>query len=209
MRPLALGAVLGPILFTLAWIVFGILQPPVHNMYGVMGGLDGAVSNPISGLGVGPMAVVVNAAFILCGLMTALGVIGFTGILGAGRPAWLRWLCAAVLMLSPLGLVLAGIFTLATSVAWHSLGAALLFVTPVVGFIIAGIGLRDAQGRRPFGGRLWLAAPLTLGLLVLFATSFNLPHIAAGQGVAGLTERALILEIQAWYVALGLGACRR
>jgi hypothetical protein len=55
-RWLALGAVAGPVLFELAWIVLGVLQPATMTPYGVLGGLSGAISNPISGLGVGPNA---------------------------------------------------------------------------------------------------------------------------------------------------------
>jgi hypothetical protein len=73
---LALGAVVGPILFTLAWVFLGLLQPPTKNMYGVMGGVSGAISNPISGLGVGPQAQPFNASFVLCGLMLLAGVVG-------------------------------------------------------------------------------------------------------------------------------------
>ena len=52
-RWLTLGTAVGPALFALAWIVLGVMQPAVRTPYGVLGGISGAISNPISGLGVG------------------------------------------------------------------------------------------------------------------------------------------------------------
>ena len=47
------------------------------------------------------------------------------------------------------------------------------------------------------------AGPLTLALVVLYFLAFT-PTIQGIQtGVAGLTERIAVLEIGAWYVALG------
>ena len=40
-RWLALGGVVSPVLFTAAWVGLGLLQPPVRNIYGVMGGIAG------------------------------------------------------------------------------------------------------------------------------------------------------------------------
>jgi hypothetical protein len=60
-----------------------------------------------------------------------------------------------------------------------------------------------------FGTALMAAGPVTLVLTVLYFATFT-PTIQGIQtGVAGLTERILVLEIQAWYVALGWLAYRR
>ena len=54
-----------------------------------------------------------------------------------------------------------------------------------------------------------LGSPLTLALMVLYFLTFT-PTVAGTQsGVAGLTERILVVEILAWYVALGWLAFRR
>ena len=55
---------------------------------------------------------------------------------------------------------------------------------------------------------LLVAGPLTLVLLVSFVATFHLSAVVAGTGVAGLTERLLVLEIHAWYAALGWLAFR-
>jgi hypothetical protein len=207
-RQLALGAVIGPVLFTLAWIVLGILQPPTRDMYGVMGGISGAISNPISGLGVGPEAQLFNAAFVLCGFLTLAGVVGVFQTLGTNRP--ISSLISMILMvLSPLGLEMAGVYTLAISIPLHMLAAALLFLTPVVSFIVAGLCFRSIPDWRRFGTWLMIGSPLTLLLFVLYAMSFNQAGVAAGEGVAGLTERIMMLEVSAWYVAMGWKAFRR
>jgi len=208
-RWLALGTVISPVLFTLAWIVLGVLQPATKTEYGVMGGVPGAISNPISGLGVGPHAGLFNAAFVLCGLLGAAGIVGVFQTTRANVRAAVRWACAALLALSPLSLAMAGIFTLASSLLLHNLAALLLFAIPVLGFLAAGFYFRTIPRWWQFGNRMLLGSPLTLLLLVLFVRTFDLAAVAAGLGVAGLTERALLLEIQAWYVAMGwLAFCR-
>src|SRR5262245_58418672 len=82
-RVLAVGAVAGPLLFTLAWIDLGVLQPPTLTAFGVMGGIAGAISNPISGLGVGPVAAQFNVAFVVCGLLQAIGCVAAVEVLAA------------------------------------------------------------------------------------------------------------------------------
>lgn len=208
-RVLAFGAILGPVLFAVAWIVLGVLQPATKTDYGVMGGISGAISNPISGLGVGPYAQLFNAAFVVCGLILLAGVIGvFQIILANARPA-VRRTSTVLLAISPLGLAMAGIFTLKSSVALHTVAAGLLFYVPVVGFLVTGLFLRRIPRYRRLGALLLVASPLTLVLAVLYGITFDVATIAAGHGIAGLTERILLVEIHAIYVALGLTALRR
>lgn len=207
-RGLAFGAIAGPVLFAIAWIVLGVLQPATKTDYGVMGGISGAISNPISGLGVGPHAQLFNAAFILCGLMLLAGVIGvFQIIMASARPA-VRCVSTALMAISPVGLAMAGIFTLQSSVALHTVAAGLLFYVPVVGFLITGLVLRRIPHHRRLGSVLLVASPLTLILAVLYGITFDVATIAAGHGIAGFTERVLLVEIHAVYVALGLSALR-
>jgi hypothetical membrane protein len=208
-RWLALGAVVGPVLFTLAWIVLGLLQPAMRTEYGVMGGVSGAISNPISGLGVGPNAQLFNAAFILSGLMLLAGVVGIFQTTRASGQAAARRACAALLALSPLGLAMAGIFTLESSLLLHNVAALLLFAPPVLGFLAAGLYFRHIPRWRRFGNWLLVGSPLTLLLMFLFVRTFDLATVAAGLGVAGLTERVLLVEIHAWFVAMGWLAFRR
>ena len=201
-RWISLGAVAGPILFMLAWIVFGLLQPTRSSEYGLMGGVSGAITNPISSLGVGPNARQFNLAFVLCGVTTMIGVAGTLQIAkskGLGAPR----IVAALLLLSPAGLAMAGVFDLPTSVAMHNVAALLVFFTPVFSFAAAGTYFRRIPGWRRFGSFLVAGSPLTLLLTILFVMTFRLTAVTEGRGVAGLTERILMTEIHCWYVAIG------
>jgi hypothetical membrane protein len=197
------GAVVGPISFTIAWLMLGTLQPATMTEYGIIGGLSGTVTNPISSLGVGPNAGLFNFAFVACGLLTLVGVWGVFYAAQTTPPTARRNLCAALLALSPLGLALAGIFTLANSLALHNLAAFLVFVVPIMAFPITASYYRRLAHLRRFGNLLLAAGPAAFVLLALFLSTFHISSIVAGAGVAGLTERLLLAEIQAWYVALG------
>ena len=179
-RWLALGAVVGPLLFELAWIVLGVLQPATTTPYGVLGGVSGAITNPISGLGVGPNAALFNAAFVVCGLIQLVGEVAVVCLTGGSH--WSRMRVASLLLLamSPIGLMMAGIFTL-DSLFLHLTAALLLFVTPVVSFIVAGLYFRGVPGWRTFGSWLmFVGSPLTLLLWIVYSASFDVATVAAG-----------------------------
>jgi len=50
---------------------------------------------------------------------------------------------------------------------------------------------------------LLLASPLTLALTILYFATFTPTAEGAKTGIAGLTERILVTEVLAWFVALG------
>jgi hypothetical protein len=206
-RWLALGAVAGPALFTLAWFILGFLSPG-FTIFGTEISPYSPISQPISGLGLGLTAPFMNAAFVLSGILLMAGVIGvFQTMRASSRPA-LRWACAALLELSPLGLVVAGLFTLENPLP-HLIGFLLATGTPVLSFLAAGFYLRGIPPWRRFGTWLLLGSPLTLLLVVLFFLTFDQTTIVAGDGVAGLTQRILAVEVLAWFVAMGWLAFRR
>jgi hypothetical protein len=208
-RWLALGALAGPALFTLAWLVLGFLSPG-FTIFGTKIAPYSPISQPISGLGLGPTAPFMNAAFVLSGILLMAGVIGVfqtQTISASSRPA-ARWACAALLALSPLGLVVAGIFTLEEPLP-HLIGFLLTTGIPVLSFLAVGFFLRGIPRWRRFGTWLLLGSPLTLLLVVLFFLTFDQVTIVAGHGVAGLTQRILALEVLAWFAAMGWLAFRR
>jgi len=205
---LALGAVAGPIVMTLAWVVLGLMRPATKNEWGVSGGITGMTTQPFSGLGLGPNAFLFNMAFIVSGLLVMAGVFGvFQTIETSDRPS-ARRLCVALLALSGLGSVIDGIFTL-ESFLLHMIGFLLGVGTPVLSFLVAGLFLRHIPRWRRFGTWLLFGSPLTLILVVLFFLNFQYDKMAAGLGVAGLTERILVIEVQAWFVAMGWLAFQR
>jgi hypothetical protein len=205
-RWLALGAVAGPILFTLAWFILGALSPG-YTAWGVRIAPYSPISQPISGLGLGPTAPFMNAAFVLSGLLMLVGVVGiFQSIRVMGALA--RWSCILLLVLSPLGMVVDGFFTLESFLP-HTAGFMLGCATPVLSFAVIGLMLRRVKGFRGFGTWLLLGSPLTLALLILYFLTFSPTVVGIQTGVAGLVERILIIEVQAWFVVLGWLAFRR
>jgi hypothetical protein len=205
-RRLALGAVVGPILFTVSWIVLGELSPG-YTAWGIQFAPYSPISQPISGLGLGPTGPYMNAAFLLEGLFLLAGAVGIAQAIpqiGAGA----RWCCMALLALSALGAAMDGIFTLESFLP-HFIGFGLGCGTPVLSFLVIGFLLRRTPSLRRLGNGLLLASPLTLVLLILSVATFNQATVVAGQGIAGVTERILIVEVSAWFVALGWVAVRR
>lgn len=206
-RWLALGAVAGPILFTLAWFVLGFLSPG-YTIWNIRIEPYSPMSQPISGLGMGTTAPFMNAAFVLSGLLLLAGVIGiFQTMKSIGRST-ARRACAALLALSPLGLVVDGIFNLEAMMP-HFMGFLLGVGSPILSFPVAGFLLRGIPRWRRFGSWLLLGGPLTLLLLILFFLTFEPSVSGASEGVAGLTQRLLAVEVQAWFVAMGWLAFRR
>jgi hypothetical membrane protein len=206
-RRLTLGAVAGPALFTLAWLVLGFLSPG-YPLFGTLIAPYSPISQPISGLGLGPTGAFMNTAFVLSGLLLLAGV---AGIFRTVRPSGRRpagWVWAALLALSPLGLVVAGSFTL-EAVMPHLLGFLLATGTPVASFLTTGLFLRGIPGWRRFGTWLLLGSPLTLVLLVGFFLTFDPAAAGANVGMAGLVQRVLAVEVHAWFVVMGWLAYHR
>ena len=203
-RWLALGVIAGPVLFTLGWFVIGFISPG-YTMWGTRIAPYSAVSQPLSGLGLGPTGPFMNTIFIASGLLIVAGAVGvFSAIPELGSTA--RWIGTIVLALPGLGSVMDGIFTL-EHFFLHFVGFGLALTT-IVGFPVIGYLLRRVRGWRGFGSGLILAGPLTLALTVLYFATFTPTIEGIQHGVAGLTERILVLELQAWYVAIGWLAFR-
>lgn len=199
-RWLALGAVIGPALFTAFWLVLGFISPG-YTLWGIRVAPYSAISQPVSGLGLGPTAPFMNTAFLVGGLFLLVGIVASMQHIRELSPVS-RWGSGTLLALSPLGQILCGIFTL-ESMVLHSIGFLLALGSPVLSFLLVGLSLRRIPRWRPLGGRLLLASPLTLILVVLFFMTFNPKASGSGLGVAGLTQRILILEVHAWFVSLG------
>lgn len=206
-RWLALGAVAGPVLFTLAWFVLGFVSPgfPVGGEWVAP---YSPVAHPISGLGMGETAPYMNSAFVVGGLLLLAGVIGAFRTIAADRRTTGWWTSVVLLGLAPVGLVLAGLFDLDHELP-HFVGFGLAAGTPVISFAVAGQYLRGVPSWRRFG--TWLLAagsPMILLLMVVYLVSFDEAATSVGEGVAGLTSRLLGLG-HAWFCVLGWLAFRR
>lgn len=206
LRWLPLGTVAGPLLFTAGWVILGVVSPG-YTVAGAWISPYSAITQPISGLGLGVTGPYMNSVFIISGVLLLAGVIGVTFGLPPGGRQVTRIASAILLALSPVGLVIIGLFTL-DSPAMHLLGAMLILATPVISFLITGLHLRGLPGWHRFGNGLLAAAPLTLVLFVLYTRSFDQVAVAAGHGVAGLTQRLLFVNILTWFAAMGWLAYR-
>ncbi len=203
--PLELGAVAGPIVMTVAWLVLGFVSPGYY-MWGVHIAPYSPISPPISGLGLGPTGPFMNAAFIVSGLLLITGAFGiFQQMPELSRRS--RWIATALLGLPGVGSVIDGFFTFEQMLP-HLAGFLLVLAT-VAGFPVTGFLLRREPESRAFGTWLMAAGPVTLALMAIYFLTFT-PTIEGIQtGVAGLTERIAVGEIGAWYVALGWLVYRR
>ena len=203
---LSIGAVAGPVLFTAGWLILGAVSPG-YTISGTWISPYSAITQPISGLGLGETAPYMNSVFMISGLLLLAGVIGVVLTLPAGGRSVARMASSILLALSPVGLIIIGLFTL-ESPAIHLLGAMLILATPVISFLITGLHLRGLPGWHRLGNGLLVAAPLTLVLFVLYTGSFDQSAVAAGHGVAGLTQRLLFVDIMGWFASLGWLASR-
>jgi hypothetical membrane protein len=204
---LALGAVAGPLLFTAAWLLLGFISTG-YTLFDHTFTDYSPVSQPISGLGMGATAGFMNTAFVVTGLILIVGVAGvFRSAGGPERPV-LRRTALALLACTGAGQIVCGIFDLEV-VMPHMLGFVLALGTPIPGFLVAGRYFRSIPGWRRFGTWLLLGSPLTLALLIAFFATFQPTADGAEHGIAGLVQRAGVLEVHAWYVAMGWLALRR
>jgi hypothetical protein len=204
-RWLPLGAVAGPLLFTIAWFVLGFLSPG-YSLWGTRIAPYSPISQPLSGLGLGRTGPYMNTAFVLSGLLIVAGSVGIFRAIPEMSP-FARRAATLLLALPGLGAVVDGFFTFESFLP-HFIGFGLALTT-VVGFPVVGLMVRRIPRWRSIGTGLLVAGPVTLVLTVLYFLTFT-PTIEGVQtGVAGLTERALVVELQAWYVALGWLAFRR
>jgi Protein of unknown function (DUF998) len=205
-RWLVLGAGVGHILFTLSWFILGFLSPG-FTMFGIVIEPYSAIAIPLSGLGLGPTGPFMNMAFVLSGLLVLVGVVGiFQSIRELSSAA--RWGCIVLFALSPLGMVIDGLFTFESFIP-HLTGFLLGTGTPVVSFLVLGMLFRRIPHWRQFGNWLILASPLTLELVILSLVTFDQGAVMAGRGIAGLMERILCLELAAVFIAMSWLAFRR
>lgn len=204
-RWLALGAVAGPALFTLAWLVLGFLSPG-YTLWDLQIAPYSAIHQPVSGLGLGPTGPFMNTAFVLTGLFTIAGAVGIFHSVPELSPARRRT-CTGLLALHGVGAIVDGIFTLEW-ILLHFFGF-LLALTPIATFVVIGHALRQVPRWRRFGSWLLLGSPLTLILAIVHFATFNPEAAATGTGIGGLTQRILLVQLQAWIAAMGWLAFRR
>lgn len=203
--PLALAAVIGPLVLTIAWLVLGHFNTG-YTLWGVHVEHYSAIEQQISALGVGNTGPLMNTAFIVSGALLIVGAVGIFRVLGGHMSPRMRRWNLTLWVLPGAGSIIDGIFTFEHFLP-HFLGFGLSLMS-VVAFTLTGIALRHSRFRTRPGLPLIVAGPLTLALTVWFFSTFT--PTAEGQlaGIAGLTERILITEMLTWYVIVGWRAFR-
>ena len=204
-RWLALGAVLGPAIFTCAWLVLGFLSPG-FTIWDTLIAPYSPISASISGLGLGPTGPYMNAAFIVSGMLVMAGGMGIFQSL-PGLTSRSRRIGSGLLLVSGAGLALDGVFTL-ESLMLHLLGFVLGIGLLLPGYLVIGRMLRQITGLRRAGTLAAIASPLTLALTVAYFATFSPTAEGAKVGIAGLIERALLVEVFVPIVVLGWLAFR-
>ena len=193
------------VLFTATWAVLGNLNDG-YVLFDTVVTTYSAVSQPISGLGLGSTAAAMNTAFIAYGAIAMVSATGVGRLVRSVEPR-AAGTVRLTFTLHGVGSVLVGVFTL-EHMPLHSLGF-LLVLAPIAGFVVVG---RRSEGRNALSRLahwlLRLAAPVSVLLLVAFFASFDPDAAGDNRGVAGLTQRLLILHVQGWTAATGIAAAR-
>jgi len=152
---------------------------------------------------------VLNAGLIVTGALLVTFAFGFTQdalhpVINPG----VRWLLGALLEAPGLGLATAGVFP-ETQPTHYLVGAPLLFLGSVVGFLLTGWQLWGVSGWRGFSIYSLVAGILAAALVVFqnlaFAAQYGmLPGSSLTEApVGGLAERLVFLNILAWYSVAG------
>lgn len=203
MRPissvLSIALIAATAAFTFTWLALGFVNDG-YRFYDIVIENYSQISQPISGLGLGKTAAGMNTAFVIYGSIAIAGAFGISRNLAHIEPRT-RQAALWTLGLHGLGAVLVGVFTL-EEMLMHSFGF-LLVLTPIIGFAIVGRRLRSNDKWRRLGLLLTrVATPVGLLLVVAFFATFNPEAAGSGEGFAGLSQRALVIFVQAWIVAI-------
>jgi Protein of unknown function (DUF998) len=202
---LSVSAIIGPIFFTLAWFILGFVSKG-FTIYGVTISPYSPISAQISGLGLGSTAIYMNTTFILTGVLLLVGLVGIFWKID-GPKARTSWISALLLAITPLGAIMAGLFTINSGFI-HYMVSMISFVAPIVSFVVTGLWLQRIPRWRIFGKWLIMGSPLTLILIILFFLTFIPTPQGQEVGIAGLVERVLTTEVLFWYAAMGWLAFR-
>jgi hypothetical membrane protein len=191
---LGFSGVVGPVVFLLGSIVAGVLREKYSLIHQV-----------ISDLGVGENAWAVNGALIGTGLLLSVFNIAFFRSMRGTLKDSLRWLCTFLLELSPVGFVVAGVFTEApaTRAIHWMVGAILAFYGPLAAFLVVGLSLRRLPEWRGWARFSFVIWGVTLVSVLVMMWGF-VPGASFGQlRLGGLLERLVFIAVLSWYFVFG------
>ena len=187
-RAMAVAGIVGPILFTVAFVVQGLFRFDEYS----------AVAEPVSALEAGPGGWVQQVNFVVFGLLTIAFAIGLHLAL---RPT--RWgaIGPSLLVLSGLALVWAAIFPLRQDAAGLTYDPGLHLVGGMTYFLSSALGL-VVVSRRLAADPSWsslatyvLVAGVAAIAMFLVNGLFVIPDDAPLHQWAGLVQRAVVLVV--------------
>jgi len=193
---LGAAGMIGPILFTVTFIVQGLLRPTYSH-----------IAEPVSALAAGPNGWVQDVNFLVFGPLMIAYAIGLN--LGI-RPSRVGLMGPALLLLSGLGLVLVGIFPARDESGAFSVGPGHM-VGAFMSFLGAGAGLIVISRRMahdPMWARLAsyaLASGIAIIILFLATGALAVADDAPLHQWAGLMQRA---TLAVWFASTIVFASR-
>jgi hypothetical membrane protein len=135
-RWLAVGGVIGPVLFVITFTLAGLARPGYSP-----------VDQAISDLGIGENGWVLNLSLIVLGLLLVGYAIAFYRSVRTDGPAALRLAAMALISAVGLGYAAAGIFPETNPLHWL-VGATLVYGGAIFWFLFAGLLLRGGPALR-------------------------------------------------------------
>jgi hypothetical membrane protein len=148
-----------------------------------------------------PLHALMNASFLLQGLLIALG----TALVWPGFPKGKLWIAAlALVAASGVGVFVVGLYPEDTVSGLHYLGAAENFLFCNAGMAAMGVALLVWRA----GGRAMGLITVAAGVVGLLAFAAIAAHVDLGLGVGGI-ERVTAYPFPLWLAGMGAALLRR
>ncbi|MFT2712299.1 DUF998 domain-containing protein [Clavibacter sp. Sh2126] len=150
-----------------------------------------------------PLSAVMNAGFILQGVLYLLAAVVATRALRAGpRRAFLALAVVHAVGITVVGLIHGSASSAASGIGWmHVVGAGMAIVAGNAASIVAGLGSGRA-GAGAGAARAYRIASVALGVVGLVALAVL--QTLGGSGIDGVWERGSVYTVTAWELITGI-----
>ncbi|MGH3675492.1 MAG: DUF998 domain-containing protein [Mycobacterium sp.] len=201
-RVSALAGIWGPIVFSLAFTVQGLLRRAEYD----------PIAEPVSALEAGPNGWIQQVNFVAFGLALLVFAVGLNRAIATAR---LRAVSAVLLLLTGIGLLLAAALPLREDAAGatydpggHFVSGVMFFLSSALALIVLSVRMRgDAHWRNL--ANYTLAAGCAAVVCFVLLGRFAIPDGAPLHDYAGLVQRATLLLVTfPCFVAAGLRLLR-
>ncbi|KZC95721.1 DUF998 domain-containing protein [Clavibacter tessellarius] len=152
-----------------------------------------------------PLSAVMNAGFILQGVLYLLAAVVATRALRAGpRRAFLALAVVHAVGITVVGLIHGSASSAASGIGWmHVVGAGMAIVAGNAASIVAGLGSgRAGAGAGAGAARAYRIASVALGVVGLVALAVL--QTLGGSGIDGVWERGSVYTVTAWELITGI-----